>query len=176
MDKEKVLKQGVKLSDVYDTLQAYMGGLFVNYFNDFGRAWQVRVQAEAPYRSNLDYAGQFYVRNAKGEMVPLSALTRFETRYGPEFKMRFNLVFRGADYRQCCTGLQLRPGDCRAGRGLSPDDAVGDGLRLHGHVAAGTERLARAFHPRSSSGSRCCSSFSSSLRCMKAGRCRSVSC
>ena len=91
VDKEKVLKQGVKLSDVYDTLQAYMGGLFVNYFNDFGRAWQVRVQAEAPYRSNLDYAGQFYVRNAKGEMVPLSALTRFETRYGPEYKMRFNL-------------------------------------------------------------------------------------
>jgi HAE1 family hydrophobic/amphiphilic exporter-1 len=91
VDKEKVLKQGVKLSDVYDTLQAFMGGLFVNYFNDFGRAWQVRVQAEAPYRANLDNAGQFYVRNSKGQMVPLSALTRFESRYGPEFKMRFNL-------------------------------------------------------------------------------------
>jgi HAE1 family hydrophobic/amphiphilic exporter-1 len=91
VDKEKVLKQGVKLSDVYDTLQAFMGGVFVNYFNDFGRAWQVRVQAEAPYRTNLNNAGQFYVRNSKGEMVPLSALTRFETRYGPEFKMRFNL-------------------------------------------------------------------------------------
>ena len=90
VDKEKVLKQGVKLSDVYATLQAFMGGLFVNYFNDFGRAWQVRVEAEAAYRSNLDNAGQFYVRNSKGEMVPLSALTRFETRYGPEFKMRFN--------------------------------------------------------------------------------------
>ncbi len=90
VDKEKVLKQGVKLSDVYDTLQTFMGGLFVNYFNDFGRAWQVRVEAEAPYRSNLDNAGQFYVRNSKGEMVPLSALTRFESRYGPEFKMRFN--------------------------------------------------------------------------------------
>ena len=90
VDKEKVLKQGVKLSDVYDTLQTFMGGLFVNYFNDFGRAWQVRVEAEAPYRSNLENAGQFYVRNGKGEMVPLSALTRFESRYGPEFKMRFN--------------------------------------------------------------------------------------
>lgn len=82
VDKEKVLKQGVKLGDVYDTLQAFMGGLFINYLNDFGRAWQVRVQAEAPYRANLDNAGQFYVRNSKGEMVPLSALTRFETRYG----------------------------------------------------------------------------------------------
>ena len=91
VDKEKVLKQGVQLGDVYDTLQTFMGGLFVNYFNDFGRAWQVRVEAEAPYRSNLDDAGQFYVRNNKGEMVPLSALTRFESRYGPEFKMRFNL-------------------------------------------------------------------------------------
>jgi HAE1 family hydrophobic/amphiphilic exporter-1 len=91
VDKEKVLKQGVKLSDVYDTLQTFMGGVFVNYFNDFGRAWQVRVQAEAPYRSDLDNAGQFYVRNSKDQMVPLSALTRFETRYGPEFKMRFNL-------------------------------------------------------------------------------------
>jgi hydrophobic/amphiphilic exporter-1 (mainly G- bacteria), HAE1 family len=90
VDKEKVLKQGVKLSDVYDTLQTFMGGLFVNYFNDFGRAWQVRVEAEAPYRSNLDNVGQFYVRNNKDEMVPLSALTRFESRYGPEFKMRFN--------------------------------------------------------------------------------------
>ena len=90
VDKEKVLKQGVKLSDVYDTLQTFMGGLFVNYFNDFGRAWQVRVEAEAPYRSDLSNVGQFYVRNAKGDMVPLSALTRFESRYGPEFKMRFN--------------------------------------------------------------------------------------
>jgi len=90
VDKEKVLKQGVKLSDVYDTLQTFMGGLFVNYFNDFGRTWQVRVEAEAPYRSKLDNAGQFYVRNSKGEMVPLSALTKFESRYGPEFTMRFN--------------------------------------------------------------------------------------
>jgi len=90
VDKEKVLKQGVSLKDVYSTLQTFMGGQFVNYFNQFGRAWQVYVEAEAPYRSNLDNAGQFYVRNNKGEMVPLSTLTRFESRYGPEFKMRFN--------------------------------------------------------------------------------------
>ena len=91
VDKEKVLKQGVNLSDVYATLQAFMGGQFVNYFNQFGRSWQVYVEAEAPYRSNLDNVGQFYVRNNRGQMVPLSALTRFESRYGPEFKMRFNL-------------------------------------------------------------------------------------
>jgi len=90
VDKEKVLKQGVNLKDVYTTLQAFMGGQFVNYFNQFGRTWQVYVEAEAPYRSSLDSVGQFYVRNSRGEMVPLSALTRFESRYGPEFKMRYN--------------------------------------------------------------------------------------
>jgi len=90
VDKEKVIKQGVDLSDVYSTLQTFMGGQFVNYFNEFGRTWQVFVEAEAPYRANLDNVGQFYVRNKGGQMVPLSALTRFESRYGPEFKMRFN--------------------------------------------------------------------------------------
>jgi HAE1 family hydrophobic/amphiphilic exporter-1 len=90
VDRDKVLKQGVAVSDVYRTIQAYMGGLFINYFNSFGRQWQVYVQAEAPYRSNLENVGQFYVRNSAGEMVPLSALTKFESRSGPEFTMRYN--------------------------------------------------------------------------------------
>jgi HAE1 family hydrophobic/amphiphilic exporter-1 len=91
VDREKVLKQGVALNDVYRTVQAYMGGLFVNYFNRFGRQWQVYVEAEDQYRANLDHIDQFYVRNSRGEMVPLSALAHFETRYGPEFTMRYNL-------------------------------------------------------------------------------------
>jgi len=91
VDREKVLKQGVALNDVYRTVQAYMGGLFVNYFNRFGRQWQVYVEAEGDYRANLDHIDQFYVRNSRGEMVPLSALAHFETRYGPEFTMRYNL-------------------------------------------------------------------------------------
>ena len=90
VDKEKVLKEGVNIQDVYATLQTFMGGQFVNYFNQFGRAWQVYVEAEAPYRGNLENIGQFYVRNNRGQMVPLSALTHFESRYGPEFKMRYN--------------------------------------------------------------------------------------
>ncbi len=90
VDKEKVLKQGVSISDVYQTLQAFMGGTFVNHFNQFGRTWEVYVEAEAPYRANLDNVGQFYVRNSSGQMMPLSALTKFESRYGPEFKLRFN--------------------------------------------------------------------------------------
>jgi len=90
VDKEKVLKQGVDLKDVYTTLQAFMGGQFVNYFNQFGRTWQVYVEAEEPYRASVDNLGQFYVRSNRGEMVPLSSLAKFESRSGPEFKMRFN--------------------------------------------------------------------------------------
>jgi len=91
VDREKALKQGVALTDVYRTIQAYMGGLFVNYFNAFGRQWQVYIEAEGDYRNNLDNVGQFYVRNSQGDMVPLAALTRFESRSGPEFTMRYNL-------------------------------------------------------------------------------------
>jgi hydrophobic/amphiphilic exporter-1 (mainly G- bacteria), HAE1 family len=91
VDREKVLKQGVPLNDVYRTVQAYMGGLFVNYFNQFGRQWQVYIEAEGDYRANLDHIDQFYVRNSRGSTVPLSALAHFETRYGPEFTMRYNL-------------------------------------------------------------------------------------
>jgi HAE1 family hydrophobic/amphiphilic exporter-1 len=67
-----------------------MGGLFVNYFNRFGRQWQVYVEAENEYRTKSENVGQFYVRNAEGEMVPLSALTKFRAGGGPEFTMRFN--------------------------------------------------------------------------------------
>ncbi|MGH9575799.1 MAG: efflux RND transporter permease subunit, partial [Terriglobales bacterium] len=95
VDRDKVLKQSVKLSDVYQTLQAYMGSGFVNYFNRFGRQWQVYVQAEGEYRSSAEPLGQFYVRNGDGDTVPLAALTRIRKVQGPEFTMRYNL-FRGA--------------------------------------------------------------------------------
>jgi HAE1 family hydrophobic/amphiphilic exporter-1 len=91
VDRDKVLKQSVPLADVYRTLQAYMGGLFVNYFNRFGRQWQVYIEADGDYRKSLDNLDQYYVRNGRGEMVPLTALTKFEARPGPEFTMRYNL-------------------------------------------------------------------------------------
>jgi HAE1 family hydrophobic/amphiphilic exporter-1 len=90
VDRDKVIKQGVPVSDVYKTIQAFMGGLFINYFNRFGRQWQVYVEAEGDYRTRAENVGQFFVRNNKNEMVPLSSLTRFEARPGPEFTMRFN--------------------------------------------------------------------------------------
>jgi hydrophobic/amphiphilic exporter-1 (mainly G- bacteria), HAE1 family len=90
VDRDKVIKQGVPINDVYRTIQAFMGGLFINYFNRFGRQWQVYIEAEGDYRTKSENVGQFYVRNAAGEMVPLSSLTRFEARDGPEFTMHFN--------------------------------------------------------------------------------------
>jgi hydrophobic/amphiphilic exporter-1 (mainly G- bacteria), HAE1 family len=91
VDRDKVIKQGVAIADVYRTIQAFMGGLFINYFNRFGRQWQVYIEAEGEYRTNAENVGQFYVKNRGGTMVPLSALTRFESRPGPEFTMRYNL-------------------------------------------------------------------------------------
>jgi len=91
VERDKVLAQGVKLSDVYKTLQAFMGGTFINYFNRFGRQWQVYIQAEGDYRTRADNLGQFYVRNSVGDMVPLSAVTSIEHRVGPEFTLRYNL-------------------------------------------------------------------------------------
>jgi HAE1 family hydrophobic/amphiphilic exporter-1 len=95
VDRDKVIKQGVAVNDVYRTIQAFMGGLFINYFNRFGRQWQVYIEAEGEYRTNQENVGQFYVKNGRGDMVPLSALIRFEPRAGPEFTMRYNL-FRSA--------------------------------------------------------------------------------
>jgi HAE1 family hydrophobic/amphiphilic exporter-1 len=91
VDRDKVLKQGVAISDVYKTIQAFMGGSFINYFNRFGRQWQVYIEAEGAYRDRAENVGLFYVRNNKGDSVPLSALTKFESRTGPEFTMRYNL-------------------------------------------------------------------------------------
>jgi HAE1 family hydrophobic/amphiphilic exporter-1 len=95
VDRDKVLKQGVNLADVYAALQCYMGGIFVNYFNRFGRQWQVYVEAEGEYRRQVENLDSYYVRNRNGDMMPLSALTTVERRLGPEFTMRYNL-FRSA--------------------------------------------------------------------------------
>ena len=91
VDEDKALKQGVELSDVYKTVQTFLGGYFVNYFNRFGRQWQVYLQAEGEYRTRAENLGLFYVRNRYGEAVPLEALTSIKSTAGPEFTMRYNL-------------------------------------------------------------------------------------
>ena len=106
-----------------------MGGYFVNYFNRFGRQWQVYVQAEGDYRTNAENVGQFYVRNTNNDMVPLSALTNIEARSaGPEFTMRYNL-YRAAQINGTRRArLQLGPGDEGAGGSLRANHAERDGL------------------------------------------------
>jgi len=91
VDRPKVIAQGVQLSDVYKTLQTFMGGLLVNYFNRFGRQWQVYVQAEGDFRTRAENLGQFYVTNDGGQPVPLSTLTAIKPSTGPEFTLRYNL-------------------------------------------------------------------------------------
>jgi HAE1 family hydrophobic/amphiphilic exporter-1 len=90
VDRAKVQRQGVNIGDVYQTLQAFMGGYLVNYFNRFGRQWQVYVEADGEYRTRAEDMGQFYVSNNRGEMVPLSAVTQIKSITGPEFTMRYN--------------------------------------------------------------------------------------
>jgi len=91
VDRDKALKQGVELSQVYKTLQAFMGGYFIDYFNRFGRQWQVYVQAEGDYRTRVENLGLFYVRNHLGESVPMASLISTKSITGPEFTMRYNL-------------------------------------------------------------------------------------
>jgi HAE1 family hydrophobic/amphiphilic exporter-1 len=104
VDRDKVLKLGVPLTDVYRTIQTFMGGAFINYFNRFGRQWQVYVEAEGSYRARMENVGQFYVRNNRGENVPLSALTKIKARSGPEFTMRYN------EYRSAQINGSAAPG------------------------------------------------------------------
>jgi HAE1 family hydrophobic/amphiphilic exporter-1 len=104
VDRDKVLKQGVNLNDVYRTVQAFMGGYFINYFNRFGRQWQVYIEAEGEDRAKAENVGQFYIRNNRGENVPLSTLTTIKPRLGPEFTMRFN------EYRSAQINGSAAPG------------------------------------------------------------------
>jgi hydrophobe/amphiphile efflux-1 (HAE1) family protein len=96
IDRSKVLKAGVPLGDVNTTLGALLGSSYVNDFNRFGRVYKVYVQAEPEFRKDSKQLGLFYVRNAKGGMVPLDTLLRTEPAAGPEFTNRFNL-FRTAE-------------------------------------------------------------------------------
>jgi hydrophobic/amphiphilic exporter-1 (mainly G- bacteria), HAE1 family len=91
VDRDKALKLGVALTDVYNTLQTFLGGSFINYFYRFGRQWQVYVQADDAFRANAEQIGQFYVRNTNNDPVPLSSVTQIKRRFGPEFTMRYNL-------------------------------------------------------------------------------------
>ncbi|MFZ2386854.1 MAG: efflux RND transporter permease subunit [Polaromonas sp.] len=90
IDRTKARQLGVPVTDIFDTMQIYLGSLYANDFNKFGRTYSVRVQADAPYRARAEDVGLLKVRSATGEMVPLSALMKVNSSFGPERAMRYN--------------------------------------------------------------------------------------
>lgn len=90
VDREKAAEQQVDLGSIYATMQTFMGGYLVNYFNRFGRQWQTYVEAEGSSRTKIQNISQFYVRSANGSQVPLSSLVHVKQIAGPEFITRFN--------------------------------------------------------------------------------------
>jgi len=90
LDRTKARQLGVAVTDVFDTMQIYLGSLYVNDFNQFGRTYSVRVQADAAFRARSEDIGQLKVRSGSGEMVPLSALMTVKPSFGPERAMRYN--------------------------------------------------------------------------------------
>jgi multidrug efflux pump len=112
IDRTKVRTMGVTLSDVFDTLQAYLGSYYVNDFNRFGRTWQVNVQADAPFRADADTVRQLKVRNSDGDMVPLGAVAEVRDAAGPVQITRYNMFpaapINGASLPGVSTGDVLR--------------------------------------------------------------------
>jgi len=96
VDRVRAQQLGVSIPAVFDTLQIYLGSLYVNDFNKFGRTFQVRVQADAPFRAHAEDIGLLKARNDRGEMVPLSSLLKMTQSYGPDQAIRYN-AFPSAD-------------------------------------------------------------------------------
>jgi multidrug efflux pump len=90
VDRTRARQLGVPLATIYQTLQINLGSLYVNDFNQFGRTYQVKVQADAPFRSHAEDIAQLKVRNNKGEMIPLSSLMKVSDSYGPDRVQRYN--------------------------------------------------------------------------------------
>ncbi|HEY4072974.1 MAG TPA: efflux RND transporter permease subunit [Herbaspirillum sp.] len=96
LDRTRAQQLGVSVPAVFDTLQIYLGSLYVNDFNKFGRTFQVRVQADAPFRAHAEDIGLLKARNNNGEMVPLSSMLKMTQSYGPDQAVRYN-AFPSAD-------------------------------------------------------------------------------
>jgi len=90
VDRTKAKAQGVMLTDLFDTLQTYLGSAYVNDFNQFGRTWQVIAQADAPFRETVEDIARLKVRNVAGEMVPIGSMVNIKQTYGPDPVLRYN--------------------------------------------------------------------------------------
>ena len=90
VDRVKAKGQGVPLTELFDTLQTYLGSSYVNDFNEFGRTWQVIAQADAPFRDSIEDIGKLRTRNVDGEMVPIGSMVTMHRTFGPDPVLRYN--------------------------------------------------------------------------------------
>ena len=173
VDRDRVLKEKLDLNEVYQTLQTFMGSYFVNYFNRFGRQWQVFVQAEGAFRTNAEQIGQYFVKNKDGAMVPLSAALNSKPISGPEYTMRYNL------YRSAQINAAPAAG-YTSGQAMKAMEEVFQATMPNemgfAYLGMSFQKKAhrRAFHPASFSQFLSFLFSSSSPRNMRAGPCLSV--
>jgi HAE1 family hydrophobic/amphiphilic exporter-1 len=142
VDKDKALKEGVPLGEIYNALQTFLGGSYINDFTRFGRQWRVFLQAEPAYRTSPDDIGKFYVRNARGDMVPLSSFVRVRSTTGPEYTVRFNLYrsveIQGIQAAGYSSGQALAALEDVAAKTLPPEMGYSwNGLSYQEKVASG---------------------------------------
>ena len=137
IDRTKAESLEVPLNNVFDTLQAYLGSSFVNLFNKFNQVYQVYIQADAPYRLSPEDIKNLYVRNSKGEMVPLGTLLTIKRTLGSELITRYNLYPAAPIFGSAAPGFS-------SGQALNLMEQVaannlpqGIGLRLDGHGLSG---------------------------------------
>jgi multidrug efflux pump len=124
IDRDKAQVVGVKISDIFNALQATLGGFYINDFNLFGRTWQVNVQAETPFRNSVDDIYRTYVRNASGGMVPMRALAQVKFVQGSQALVRYN-------------GLRSAVVNGAAKPGYSSDQALAAMERISATLPAG---------------------------------------
>jgi hydrophobic/amphiphilic exporter-1 (mainly G- bacteria), HAE1 family len=117
IDRDKVQVLGVKISDIFNALQSTLGSYYVNDFNVYGRTWQVNIQAETPFRDNIDDIYRIYVRNAQGGMVPIRAVAEAQLVQGPQTVVRYN------GFRSAIVNGAQKPG-YSSGQGLAAMERV----------------------------------------------------
>ena len=179
IDRNKAQVLGVKIADLFNALQSTIGRFYINNFNVFGRTWQVNVQADAPYRNEIDDIFDVYVRNGAGAMVPVRVLAQPEIVQGPQLLVRYNgfraALINGAPEAR----LQLGPG-ARMRWSAFPRRRCPPAMPSNGPEPRCRRRPPPAAR-RSCSGSRCCSPISFSSRSTRVGTfpsrfcCRSAS-
>jgi multidrug efflux pump len=153
VDRDQTKSMGSAITDVFNTLQAYFGSLYICDFDKFGRIWQVQLMAEPKFRSNPEDIARMYVRNQKGEMSPISAVLSQRYQAGPNMVTRLQRIPLGDDHRRACRRPQLRRGDA----GLARRRSRGASRRLRLRVGAPppTRRSRPATRRRSSWGWAC---------------------